>query len=133
MPKPNRHRGSTLDDFLRKEGLYDEVQAAALKRVISEAVEEGMLEATLTKVEMARRMRTSRSQLDRVLDPACTTVQLDTLIKAAGALGREIRFSMKKVAPAKLDDVVGCANYRGPRKSIKDMDAGVAAEARKRK
>ena len=98
MRKPNRHRGSSFDDFLRKERLHDDAQAAALKRIISEAVEEGMLRANLSKVEMARRMRTSRSQLDRVLDPACTTVQLDTLIKAASALGREIRISLKKVA-----------------------------------
>jgi predicted XRE-type DNA-binding protein len=51
--------------------------------------------AKLSKVEMARRMRTSRSQLDRVLDPACTTVQLDTLIRAASAVGREIRITVK--------------------------------------
>jgi hypothetical protein len=44
---------------------------------------------------MARRMRTSRSQLDRVLDPECTTVQLDTLIRAASAVGREIRITLK--------------------------------------
>ena len=98
MPKPNKHRGSRFDDFLREEKLYDEAQASALKRAISEAVEECMLQAKLSKVEMSRRMRTSRSQLDRVLDPDCTTVQLDTLIKAASAVGREIRFSLKKVA-----------------------------------
>jgi predicted XRE-type DNA-binding protein len=98
MPRPNRHRGSRFDDFLRKEKLYDEAQASALKRAIAEAVEECMLQARLSKVEMSRRMRTSRSQLDRVLDPDCTTVQLDTLIKAASAVGREIRFSLKKVA-----------------------------------
>ena len=97
MPKANKHRGTRFDDFLREEKLYDEAHAAALKRVISEAVEEGMAKANLTKVEMARRMRTSRSQLDRVLDPACTTVQLDTLIKAASAVGREITFSLRKV------------------------------------
>jgi predicted XRE-type DNA-binding protein len=98
MTRPNRHRGSRFDDFLRKEKLYDEAQASALKRAISEAVEECMLESNLSKVEMSRRMRTSRSQLDRVLDPECTTVQLDTLIKAASAVGRELRFSLKKVA-----------------------------------
>jgi antitoxin HicB len=98
MPRPNKHRGSSFDDFLRKEELFDDVQAIALKRAISEAVEEGMLQAKLSKVEMARRMRTSRSQLDRVLDPDCTTVQLDTLIKAASAVGRELRISLKKVA-----------------------------------
>ena len=55
-----------------------------------------MAKAGLSKVEMARRMRTSRSQVERVLDPACTMVQLDTLIKAAGAVGRELSFSVRK-------------------------------------
>lgn len=96
MARSNRHRGSSFDGFLREEELFDEVQAAAVKRAISEAVEEGMAAAGLSKMEMARRMRTSRSQLDRVLDPACTTVQLDTLIKAASAVGHELRISLKR-------------------------------------
>jgi predicted XRE-type DNA-binding protein len=134
MPKPNRPRGSSFDDFLRVKGLHDDAQALALKRVIAEAVEEGMLDADLTKVEMARRMRTSRSQLDRVLDPACTSVQLDTLIKAASALGRVVQFRLKRATPARqLADVVGCVGYRGPSKSIKDMEAAVMAQARKRR
>lgn len=95
MPKPNKHRGARLDDLLREEGLYDEVQVVALKRAVSEAIAERMAEAKLSKVEMARRMRTSRSQLDRVLDPECTTVQLDTLIRAASAVGREIRITLE--------------------------------------
>lgn len=95
MAKINRHRGSRLDDLLRADELYDEIQVVALKRAIAEAIEEGMLKARLSKVDMARRMRTSRSQLDRVLDPACTSVQLDTLIRAANAVGREIRITLK--------------------------------------
>ena len=98
MARPNRHRGSSFDAFLRAEGAFEEVHAAAVKRAIAEAVVEGMADAGLSKVEMARRMRTSRSQLDRVLDPLCTSVQLDTLIKAAGAIGHELRFSFKKAA-----------------------------------
>ena len=95
-PRSSKHRGSSLDVLLREEGLFDEVHASAIKRALAEAVEEGMVRAGLSKMEMARRMRTSRSQLERVLDPACTTVQLDTLIKAAGAVGRELSFSLKK-------------------------------------
>ncbi|MBL0143583.1 MAG: XRE family transcriptional regulator [Betaproteobacteria bacterium] len=95
MPKTNKHRGSRLDVLLREDGLYDEVHMVALKRAVSEAIAEGMAKANLSKVEMARRMHTSRSQLDRVLDPACTTVQLDTLIRAASAVGREIRITVK--------------------------------------
>jgi predicted XRE-type DNA-binding protein len=94
----NRHRGSSLDDFLKEEGLFNQVQAAAIKRALAEAVEEGMARAGLSKVQMARRMRTSRSQLDRVLDPDCTTVQLDTLIKAASAVGHELQVSLKRIS-----------------------------------
>ena len=82
MRKSNKHRGSNFDVFLRKQGIFDEVHAAAVKRVLAEAVAEAMTEAKLSKVEVARRMGTSRSQLDRVLDPAYTAVQLDSLIKA---------------------------------------------------
>jgi len=95
MRKANRHRGTRLEALLQDDGLNEDVQAAALKRALSEAIAERMASASLTKVEMARRMRTSRSQLDRVLDPAYTAVQFDTLVRAAGALGLELRISMR--------------------------------------
>jgi predicted XRE-type DNA-binding protein len=100
MRKGNKHRGSSFDDFLREQALFDAVQAAAVKRALAEAVAEAMEEAKISKVEMARRMGTSRSQLDRVLDPAYTAVQLDTLIKAASAVGRDLRISLKRLARA---------------------------------
>lgn len=95
MRKVNRHRGTRLESLLQEDGLNDDVQAAALKRALAETIAERMASASLTKVEMARRMRTSRSQLDRVLDPAYTAVQFDTLVRAAGALGLELRISMR--------------------------------------
>jgi antitoxin HicB len=98
MRKGNKHRGSDFDDFLRDEAIFDEVQAAALKRALAEAVEEAMKESNLSKVDVARRMGTSRSQLDRVLDPTYTAVQLDTLIKAASAVGRALGISLKRIA-----------------------------------
>ena len=55
-----------------------------------------MAEAKIYRVEMARRTWTGRSQLDRVLDPACSAVQLDTLINAAGAVGRDLRIPLKR-------------------------------------
>ena len=100
MPKTNRHRGSSFDDFLRQQAIFDDVQAFAVKRALAEAVAEAMADAKLTKVEVARRMGTSRAQLDRVLDPAYTAVQLDTLIKAASAVGRDLRISLKRFARA---------------------------------
>ena len=100
MPKTNRHRGSSFDDFLRQQAIFDDVQAFAVKRALAEAVAEAMEDAKLTKVEVARRMGTSRAQLDRVLDPAYTAVQLDTLIKAASAVGRDLRISLKRFTRA---------------------------------
>ncbi len=91
----NRHRGSSFDQFLKEENLYDEVQAAAVKRVIAELLEEGMAREGLSKPQMAKRMGTSRSQLDRVLDPQNVTIQLDTLIKAARAVGRDVKILFK--------------------------------------
>lgn len=100
MRKSNKHGGSSFDTFLRKQGVFDEVQAAAVKRALAEAVADAMTEGKLSKVEVARRMGTSRSQLDRVLDPAYTAVQLDSLIKAASAVGRDLRISLKRPARA---------------------------------
>jgi antitoxin HicB len=96
----NRHRGSDFDDFLREEGIYEEVHAATVKRVIAGLLEEGMVREGLTKPEMARRMGTSRSQLDRVLDPRYVTIQLDTLMKAARAVGQDVRILFEPLPAA---------------------------------
>lgn len=97
MATRNRHRGASFDRFLREQRMYEEVQAAAVKRVLSEAIAEGMTRAGLTKQQLAIRMRTSRSQLDRVLDPDYIAVQLDSVIRAAAATGQELRISLRKV------------------------------------
>jgi antitoxin HicB len=91
----NPHIGSTLEDFLREEGRFEEATATAVKRVLAWQIEERMKQDRITKTEMARRMRTSRSQLDRLLDPEKTTVQLNTLLEAAKALGRELRVELR--------------------------------------
>jgi antitoxin HicB len=96
VAKRNVHTGSRFDDFLKEAGVFEEVQAKALKRALAEQLEESMQAAKLTKLEMARNMATSRSQLDRVLDPSNVSVQLDTLIKAARALGKEIEIKIKR-------------------------------------
>jgi hypothetical protein len=94
MAKRNPFAGSNFDDFLKDEGLFDAVQAKALNRALAEQIEDGMQAADLSKVKMAERRATSRSQLDRVLDPENVSVQLDTLVKAARAVGKlvEIKF-----------------------------------------
>lgn len=96
MAKGNVHTGSRFDDFLKEEGIFDEVRAKALKRALAEQLEDSMQVAKLTKVEMARKMATSRSQLDRVLDPNNVSVQLDTLVKAARAVGKEVEIKIKR-------------------------------------
>jgi antitoxin HicB len=84
----NPHIGSAFSDFLKEEGLYEEITAHAIKRVLVRQIEQAMKAQGLTKVEMAKRMRTSRAQLDRLLDPNNDKVQLDTLQRAAAAVGR---------------------------------------------
>ena len=86
--------GSTFDSFLREEGIYEEVGATAIKRVVARQVEAAMEQKGLTKAEMARRMHTSRAALDRLLDPDNDAVTLGTLRKAAAVVGREIRLEL---------------------------------------
>ena len=100
MAKRNPHVGSNFDDFLKKEGMFEAVQAKALKRALSEQIEESMQAANISKVKMAELMATSRSQLDRVLDPDNISVQLDTLMKAARAVGKTVEIKIRNVKKA---------------------------------
>ncbi len=86
--------GSRFDDFLREEGIYESVQAVAIKRVIAWQLTEAMKAKGVTKAEMARQMNTSRSQLDRLLDPENEGVELQTLVRAAQVLGRQLRLEL---------------------------------------
>ncbi len=89
--KKNRHIGSSFDDFLQEEGLLADVQAVAIKRVLALQIASMMDKQQISKSEMARRMRTSRSALDRLLDPSNASVTLQTLERAAEALGKKLR------------------------------------------
>ena len=86
--------GSSFDDFLREEGIYEEVTARAIKRVIARQLGVLMQEQGLTKSELAKRMETSRAQLDRLLDPENESVTLGTLTRAAHAVGRNLRMEL---------------------------------------
>jgi antitoxin HicB len=86
--------GSSFDDFLNDEGVYNEVETVAVKRVIAWQLEEAMKSRRMSKLQMARRMKTSRSQLDRLLDPSHSGVTLETLARAAQVLGRQIRVEL---------------------------------------
>lgn len=93
----NRHIGSDFDDFLREEGIQPEVEAAAVKRVIAFQVRALMKQSDLSKSELARRMETSRSAVDRLLDPDNTSVTLLTLEQVAKALGQRVRIEFEPV------------------------------------
>jgi antitoxin HicB len=84
------HSGSTFDSFLEQEGIREEVEAVAIKRVLAWQLERAMQEQRKTKQAMAKQLRTSRSQLDRLLDPRNVSVTLDTIIRAARALGKRV-------------------------------------------
>jgi antitoxin HicB len=86
--------GSSFDDFLKEEGIYEEVTARAIKRVIVRQLDALMREQGLTKSELAKRMDTSRAQLDRLLDPENESVTLATLTRAAQAVGRNLRMEL---------------------------------------
>ncbi len=86
--------GSSFDEFLKADGIYVDVQAVAIKRVLSWQLQQAMEAAHISKAEMARRMQTSRSHLDRLLDPDNERVQLDTLMKAAAAVGKRVRIEL---------------------------------------
>jgi antitoxin HicB len=91
LVKKNPHIGSSLEDFLKEEGIYEDATNYAVKRVLAWQIEKAMQEKALTKTEMARRMGTSRAHLDRLLDPDNPRVQLDTVERAASVLGRRLR------------------------------------------
>src|SRR5258708_24757526 len=97
-PKPtkqkNPHRGSTLDDFLKEEGILEEVEAAALKRVMAMEIADLMEEKQMKKTTLAKRMHTSRAALDRLLDPSNPSVTLATLTRAAAALGHRVKIEL---------------------------------------
>ncbi|MEX2318627.1 MAG: Fis family transcriptional regulator, partial [Bauldia sp.] len=83
-------RTETFDDFLAADGLLAETEEAALKQLIADQITTAMAEKRLTKTAMAARMRTSRRQLDRLLDPKNDSVTLSTLRRAASAVGRNL-------------------------------------------
>lgn len=86
--------GSSFEDFMKEEGLHETVQAVAIKRVIAWQISEEMKKQAISKVKMAARMHTSRSQLERLLDPDNDQVKLETLSRAAKVLGRELRIEL---------------------------------------
>lgn len=90
----NKHRGSSLDSFLEQEGVLGEFQARAIKEVIAWQLAEAMKDRKITKSALAVLMKTSRTQINRVLDPNDGNVTIETLQRAAALVGRRVQLEL---------------------------------------
>jgi predicted XRE-type DNA-binding protein len=88
--------GSRFEDFLEEEGLLAEVEVAVIKRVLAYQFKQAMKQANLSKGEMAKRMRTRKESVERLIDPNSKTVTLNTIAKAATALGLHLKITLEK-------------------------------------
>ncbi len=92
--KKHKNIGDSFDSFLEEQGIEEEVTGSAIKQVIAWQIENNMRENNISKSAMAKKMNTSRSALDRLLDPKNTAVTLQTLMKAANAVGKKLVFKL---------------------------------------
>ncbi|MCU1311107.1 MAG: hypothetical protein JWO20_2232 [Candidatus Angelobacter sp.] len=99
--KVRSHSGSTFDSFLEQEGIREEVEAVAIKRVLAWQLEQAMQKQQKTKQAMAKQLQTSRSQLDRLLDPENVSVSLHTMTRAAKLLGKRITIRVADIKAKK--------------------------------
>ncbi|HEY9067107.1 MAG TPA: XRE family transcriptional regulator [Burkholderiaceae bacterium] len=88
-----KHHGSSLDDFLKTEGVFEEAQALAIKEVVVWQLTDAMQQRALTKTQLAIMLKTSRSQVDRLLDPT-RDITLSTLQRAAALVGRKVQIEL---------------------------------------
>lgn len=92
--RKNSHIGGKFEDWMKEQGMYEEATSAAIKKVVAWQIQQAMEEQNLTRTEMARRMETSRVQLNRLLDPTNDGVTLATLSRAAAIVGRRLRLEL---------------------------------------
>lgn len=90
----NKYRGSTLDEFLAQQGVLEQFQARAIKEVVAWQLAEAMRERKLNKSQLAKQMHTSRTQVDRMLDPEAGNVTIETLQRAAALVGRRVKIEL---------------------------------------
>jgi len=86
--------GSSFDEFLQEEGMLAQAEAVAVKRVIAFQLEETMAKEHISKTEMAKRMNTSRSAINRLLDPLNTSITLATIENAVAAMGKRLQIQV---------------------------------------
>lgn len=91
--KRNPHMGSSLDDFLKEEGTFEELQVQAIKEVVAWQLEEAMKKKQVSKARLAKLMHTSRTQVNRLLDPE-SDITLSSLQRAAALVGRQVRLEL---------------------------------------
>ena len=94
MKLKKEHIGSSVEDFLEEEGILEESTAKAIKAVIAWQLAEQMKHKRMSKKRLAELMRTSRAQIDRILDPDKGNVTIETLQRAAALLGRRVRVEL---------------------------------------
>ncbi len=90
----NKHIGSSFDDFLEEEGLLEECTESAIKKILAWQLKQEMEKKKLSKTAMAKKMKTSRASLDRLLDPTNESITLLTMKKAAYVLGRKLKLEL---------------------------------------
>ena len=93
-----KHIGSTFESFLEEAGIFEEVNVAAIKLVIADSLKNYMIEKDLTQTEMAKQLQTSRTGLQRLLDPNNYSVTLLTLNRAANVLGKKVAMNLVTVS-----------------------------------
>jgi len=91
--KRNPHIGSSLDDFLKEEGIFEEVQVQAIKEVVAWQLQEAMKKRQVSKARLAKLLHTSRTQVNRLLDPE-SDITLSSLQRAAALVGRQVRLEL---------------------------------------
>jgi antitoxin HicB len=88
-----KHMGSSIDDFLKEEGIFEETQAQAVKEVVAWQLAEAMRKKKISKARMATLLKTSRTQVDRLLDPK-NDITLSSLQRAAAIVGRRVTIEL---------------------------------------
>jgi antitoxin HicB len=89
------HLGSNFEEFLAEDGILEECRASAIKFKIAHELARVMTKRHITKAEIAKRLKTSRTGVDRLLDPENTSITLNTMAKVAKLLGKRIEFSFR--------------------------------------
>jgi len=129
--RPYNHSGSTFDSFLKKEGISDKAEAIAAKRIIVWQLEQAMKQQKKTKQAMARELHTSRSQLDRLLDPQNTAVTIHTTVRVARLLKKRLVLRLAERVANEINERAAKMTQRSVAKADSET-AKIATQVRRR-